>query len=51
VPPALFGLLGFAIHLPAAGYPCYWYAVVPIALWLAVLGMNASSARSDSALT
>jgi hypothetical protein len=51
VPPALFGLLGFAIHLPAAGYPCYWYPVVPIALWLAVLGMSASSARSDSALT
>jgi hypothetical protein len=51
VPPALFGLLGFAIHLPAAGYPCYWYPVVPIALWLAVLGMSASSARSDTALT
>ncbi len=51
VPPALFGLLGFAIHLPAAGYPCYWYPVVPIAMWLAVLGMSASSARSDTALT
>jgi hypothetical protein len=51
VPPALFGQLGFAIHLPAAGYPCYWYPVVPIALWLAVLGMSASSARSDTALT
>jgi hypothetical protein len=51
VPPALFGLLGFAIHQPAAGYPCYWYPVVPIALWLAVLGMSASSARSETALT
>jgi hypothetical protein len=28
-----------------------WYPVVPIALWLAVLGMSARSARSDTALT
>jgi hypothetical protein len=51
VPPAVFGLLGFAIHVPVAGYPRYWYPVVPIALWLAVLGMSARSARSDTALT
>jgi 4-amino-4-deoxy-L-arabinose transferase-like glycosyltransferase len=51
VPPAMFGLLGFAIHLPVAGYPRLWYPVVPIALWLAVLGMSARSERSDTALT
>jgi 4-amino-4-deoxy-L-arabinose transferase-like glycosyltransferase len=51
VPPAVFGLLGFAIHLPVAGLPRLWYPVVPIALWLAVLGMSASSTRSDTALT
>jgi hypothetical protein len=39
------------IHYPVAGYPCYWYPVVAIALWLVVLGMSASSERSDTALT
>ena len=43
VPPALFGLLGFAIHLPVAGYPRYCYPVLPIVLWMAVLGMSARS--------
>jgi hypothetical protein len=51
VPPALFGPLGLAIHLPVAGYLRYWYPVVPIALWMAVLGMSARSERSDTALT
>jgi hypothetical protein len=51
VPPALFGPLGLAIHVPAAGYLRYWYPVVPIALWMAVLGMSARSERSDTALT
>lgn len=46
VPPAVFGLLGFAVHLPVAGYPRSWYPVVPIAIWLAVLGMSAASGRA-----
>jgi len=51
VPPALFGLLGFASHLPLAGYPRYWYPVVPIALWMAVLGMSAMRERSNAPTT
>jgi len=51
VPPALFGLLGFATHLPVAGYPRYRYPVAPIALWMAVLGMSARSERWETALT
>lgn len=45
LPPALFGLLGFAIHVPVAGYPRYWYPVVPVAIWLAVLGLAAWRSR------
>ena len=40
VAPAVFGLLGFAIHMPVAGYPRYWFPIVPIAVWLAALGIS-----------
>jgi 4-amino-4-deoxy-L-arabinose transferase-like glycosyltransferase len=45
VPPAIFGALGFAIHVPVAGYPRYWFPVVPIAVFVAVLGISALAAR------
>jgi 4-amino-4-deoxy-L-arabinose transferase-like glycosyltransferase len=38
--PVTFALLGFAAHVPVGSYPRYWFPVVPVAVWLAVLGVG-----------
>jgi 4-amino-4-deoxy-L-arabinose transferase-like glycosyltransferase len=43
--PAVFGVIGFAAHVPVAGYPRYWFPIVPIAVWVAVLGISELLAR------
>jgi 4-amino-4-deoxy-L-arabinose transferase-like glycosyltransferase len=43
--PAVFGLLGFAIHVPVAGYPRYVFPIVPLCVWVAVVGICFSSPR------
>jgi 4-amino-4-deoxy-L-arabinose transferase-like glycosyltransferase len=45
VAPAVFGAVGFLAHVPVAGYPRYWFPIVPIAVWLAVLGVSELLAR------
>jgi hypothetical protein len=45
VAPMVFGLIGFAVHVPVAGYPRYWFPIVPIAVWVAVLGISDLIAR------
>jgi hypothetical protein len=49
VPPAVFGAVGFAVHVPVAGYPRYWFPVVPVAVWLAVLGISVLVAHGAAA--
>lgn len=48
VAPAVFGAVGFAAHVPVAGYPRYWFPIVPIAVWVAVLGISELLARGVS---
>ena len=49
VPPAVFGAIGFAVHMPVAGYPRYWFPIVPVAVWLAVLGISVLVAHGSAA--
>lgn len=48
VPFALFGLLGFLIHVPPSSEPRLLLPLVPVALWFVVHAAAARSARAPS---